>query len=108
MKYLYHYTHKHSLFVYLYTPRTLRACCSQSELMILKICESSARALFLYNFPPGNFEHLVQCLHVPERHVRFIPLLHWYQIFLAIFNDILNCKMSYLSHLNKTKSLCRV
>ena len=32
-----------------YTPRTLRACCSQSKFRILKIRESSARALFLYN-----------------------------------------------------------
>ena len=36
-----------------YTPRTLRACCSQSKLRILKICESSARALFLYNCTPN-------------------------------------------------------
>ena len=33
-----------------YTPRTLRACCSQSKFRILKIRESSARALFLYNY----------------------------------------------------------
>ena len=32
-----------------YTPRTLRAWCSQSKSRILKIRESSARALFLYN-----------------------------------------------------------
>ena len=32
-----------------YTPRTLRACCSQSKFRILKIRESSMRALFLYN-----------------------------------------------------------
>ena len=32
-----------------YTPRTLRTCCSQSKFRILKIRESSARALFLYN-----------------------------------------------------------
>ena len=32
-----------------YTPRTLRACCSQSGLTILKIRKSSVRALFLYN-----------------------------------------------------------
>ena len=37
-----------------YTPRTLLACCSQSELMILKIPESSARALFLYNCTPNK------------------------------------------------------
>ena len=34
---------------YSYTPRTLRARCSQSKFRILKIRESSARALFLYN-----------------------------------------------------------
>ena len=36
-----------------YTPRTLRACCSQSKFRILKISESSARALFLYNCTPN-------------------------------------------------------
>ena len=36
-----------------YTPRTLRACCSQSNFRILKICESSAHALFLYNCTPN-------------------------------------------------------
>ena len=36
-----------------YTPRTLRACCSQSKFRILKIRESSARALFLYNCTPN-------------------------------------------------------
>ena len=35
------------------TPRTLRACCSQSKFRILKIRESSARALFLYNCTPN-------------------------------------------------------
>ena len=39
-----------------YTPRTLRACCSQSKFRILKIRESSARALFLYNCTP-NISH---------------------------------------------------
>ena len=34
---------------YSYILRTLRACCSQSELRILKIHESNTRALFLYN-----------------------------------------------------------
>ena len=37
----------HTLCVY--TPRTLRAYCSQSELTIFKIRESSARTLLLYN-----------------------------------------------------------
>ena len=37
-----------------YTSRTLRACCSQSELTILKIRESSVRALFLYNCTPNT------------------------------------------------------
>ena len=32
---------------------TLRACCSQSKFRILKIRESSARALFLYNCTPN-------------------------------------------------------
>ena len=36
-----------------YTPRTLRACCSQSKFRILEIHESSARALFLYNCTPN-------------------------------------------------------
>ena len=36
-----------------YTPRTLRACCSQSKFMILKLRESSAPALFLYNCTPN-------------------------------------------------------
>ena len=39
-----------------YTMRTLRACCSQSKLRMLKIRESSARALFLY-----TPKHLSQC-----------------------------------------------
>ena len=39
--------------LYSYTPRTLRACCSQSKFRILKIRESSARALFLYNCTPN-------------------------------------------------------
>ena len=38
---------------YLYTPPTLRTCCSQSKFRILKIRESSARALFLYNCTPN-------------------------------------------------------
>ena len=38
---------------YSYTLRTRRACCSQSKFRILKICESSARALFLYNCTPN-------------------------------------------------------
>ena len=36
-----------------YTPRTLRACRSQSKFRILKIRESSAPALFLYNCTPN-------------------------------------------------------
>ena len=36
-----------------YTPRTLRAFCSQSKFRILKIRESSAHALFLYNCTPN-------------------------------------------------------
>ena len=38
---------------YSYTLRTLRACCSQSKFRILKIRESSAHALFLYNCTPN-------------------------------------------------------
>ena len=38
-----------------YTPRTLRTYCSQSESTILKIHESSARALFLYNCTANSF-----------------------------------------------------
>ena len=37
-----------------HTPRTLRACCSQSKFRILKIRESSARALFFYNCTLNN------------------------------------------------------
>ena len=37
----------HSIVTYSYTPRTLRACCSQSKFRILKIRESSARAFAL-------------------------------------------------------------
>ena len=43
---------------------TLRACCSQSELRILKIRE---RALFLYNFTPNTLrarERSVGCIHL--------------------------------------------
>ena len=39
-----------------YTPRTLRTCCSQSELMILKIHESSVRASLLYNCTPNTLQ----------------------------------------------------
>ena len=39
--------------LYSYTTRTRRACCSQSKFRILKICKSSARALFLYNCTPN-------------------------------------------------------
>ena len=49
----YHNHHNHNISTkmnsYMYTPRTLRACCSLSEFRILKIRESRARALFLYN-----------------------------------------------------------
>ena len=38
---------------YSYTPRTLRACCSQFKFRILKIRQSIARALFLYNCTPN-------------------------------------------------------
>ena len=41
-------------FIHSYTLRRLRTCCSQFELMILKIHESSAWALFLCNFTPNN------------------------------------------------------
>ena len=43
----------HLINMHSYTPRTLRACCSQSKFRILKIRESSARALFLYNCTPN-------------------------------------------------------
>ena len=43
----------HFFITYSYTPRTLRACCSQSKFRILKIRESSARAIFLYNWSPN-------------------------------------------------------
>ena len=45
--------HQYTFRMYSYTPRTLRACCSRSKFRILKIRESSARALFLYNCTPN-------------------------------------------------------
>ena len=55
------------LIMYSYTPRILRACCSQSKFRILKIRESSARALFLLQL---HSEHVAQCLR--ERRVELI------------------------------------
>ena len=37
-----------------HTPRTLRTCCSQSKLTILKVREISARALFLCSYTPNT------------------------------------------------------
>ena len=42
-----------TLKVHSYTPRTLSTCCSQSEFRKLKIRESRARALSLYNCTPN-------------------------------------------------------
>ena len=47
-----------------YTLRTLLACCSQSELRIVKVCESTA--LFLYNCTLNSLlahQHSVGCIH---------------------------------------------
>ena len=52
-----------------YTPRTLRACCSQSKFRILKIRQSSGRALFLYNCTPNIS---AQCWRERERRVGLI------------------------------------
>ena len=52
--------------VYSYTSCTLCACCSQSELKILKIQESNARAFILYNCTPNT-------LRASERSVGCIP-----------------------------------
>ena len=59
-------------------PCTLHASCSQFELTILKIRESSARALFQYNCIP-----VAQFLNACERRVWLIHLLHGYQYFVG-------------------------
>ena len=44
----------------------VRACCSQSEVMILRIRESSVRVSFLYNCAPNALrmrEHSIGCIH---------------------------------------------
>ena len=54
------------LIVNSYTLHAQSACCSQSELTILKIRESSAHALFLYNCTPNTLralEHSVAFTH---------------------------------------------
>ena len=43
-----------------YTPLTLHACCSQSKFRILKLRESSAHALFLYNCTPNIWRELTR------------------------------------------------
>ena len=83
--YSYRWFHRLISFIEIsYSSRTLRACCSQSELKILKICESRARALFLYNCTMRNFEHLAQCLLMCKHHVELIHLLHGYQYFETV------------------------
>ena len=52
---------------YSFTPCTIGASCSQSELRILKIRKSSVRALFLYNRTSNILrarERSVGCIHM--------------------------------------------
>ena len=90
-----------------YTPRTVRACCSQSKFRILEIRESSARALFLYNCTPTSRAVLTRAwasrrVDLRERRV------DWFSERVIIFVITFKLtKMSYLSH-NKTVCLRRV
>ena len=72
-----------ALTLHSYTPCTLRACCSQSEFRLLKISQSSKRALFLYNCTLRNFECLMRCLHLQKRCIGLIYLLHGYSYFVG-------------------------
>ena len=67
----------------LYTLRILCGCCSQFQLMILKTCKSTLRAVFLYNCAPHSFKHLAQCLQACKHRVGFIHLPHGYQYFVG-------------------------
>ena len=94
-----------------YTPCTVHTMhmLQPIRITILKICESRAHALLLYNCARRNFEHLAQCLCMRKHFVGIIHLLHRYLYFSG---DIWCCfklsKLTYLSHLNKRKSLCPV
>ena len=79
-----------------YSPRTLRACCSQSEMTILKIRESSARALFLYNCTPAYFECLTAhaVLACASASHIFCSFATWVLIFCwQYLNDVLNHRL---------------
>ena len=91
-----------------YTLRSLCACCSQSELTILKICESNEYALFLYTCTLHNIEYHAQCLQARQHRIGLIHCYTGINILLATFNDELNCKMFYLSHLKKDKKFLYV
>ena len=64
----------------LFQVHTLHACCSQSEVMILKIRNNSTHALFLYNCI-YTCEHRIELIHVC---VGFIHLLHGQLCFVGI------------------------
>ena len=89
-----------------YSYATLHACCSQSELTIVKVTEISARALFLFNCTPNNFharEGRVGCIHVR------VGLIHFYFsddfILLVIFKTLYS-KRLYLSHKKRLSRNC--
>ena len=94
---------------YSYTPRTLRTCCSQSELKIFKIHERNVRALLLYNFTPNTLRTRVQ--HRVRSCSRKIGLYASPVICILFvkFNNVLKLsKMSYLSHIKTKKFVCVV
>ena len=64
-----------------YTPRTLRACCSQSKFRILKIRESSARALFLYNCTPNTLRARERRRRMHSRTPRIDSFTFWVILF---------------------------
>ena len=64
-----------------HTPHTLRACCSQSKLTILKICESSVRALFLYSCTPNTLRGCERRRRVHSRARRIDSFVSWVIIF---------------------------
>ena len=87
-----------SIICHSYTPCTLCARYSQSNVMIPKIRESSVCALFLYNCTPSNFEHcLSRCLRV----CRIDSLLHGYLNLLVNVYDILNLVKCLTYHICK-------
>ena len=63
-----HTMYRMLIIFHLYTPCTLRECCSQSDSRILKIRTSSVRLLFLYNCTPNTlraYERSIGCIHMP-------------------------------------------